>query len=328
MIELRHRSRTELQLAFGGDTLNFAVYLARLTRERDVRVDYVTALGDDAYSDAMLATWQAEDVGTGLVARLAGRLPGLYTIRTDASGERSFTYWRSAAAAREMLQDGRAERLLAELGGYDLLYLSGVTLSILDDGQRQALMGIADAVRDRGGRVAFDSNYRPVGWPDPATARTVFDEMLTRADIALPTLDDDQLLFGVAGRAPVRRPAAPPGGRRGRGQARRRRLLPVVGGVHRRGAVGPGRRGRRQHRGRRQLQCRLSRRAPVRRRARSRGPARLRARRPGDRPPGRDHPGLGDGGTAGAVNGDARRRAPLATTARRRRRPQLLVTSR
>ena len=198
MIELRHRSPSELTLAFGGDTLNFAVYLARLTRQHDLRVDYVSALGDDAYSDAMLAMWQAEGVGTGLVARLPGRLPGLYTIRTDASGERSFTYWRSASAARALLQDGRAERLLGALAGYDLLYLSGITLSILDEDQRRDLMALADALRERGGRVAFDSNYRPVGWPDPAVARTTFEEMLTRADIALPTLDDDQALFGVA----------------------------------------------------------------------------------------------------------------------------------
>ena len=136
-------------------------------------------------------------VGTGLVVRLEGRLPGLYTIRTDARGERSFTYWRSAAAAREMLRDGRAERLRQALDGYDLLYLSGITLSILDAGQRRALMAIADAIRDHGGRVAFDSNYRPVGWPDRASARTAFDEMLTRTDLALPTLDDDQALFGV-----------------------------------------------------------------------------------------------------------------------------------
>jgi 2-dehydro-3-deoxygluconokinase len=197
MIELRHQSPSELTLASGGDTLNFAVYFARLTRDHEVRVDYVSALGDDAYSDAMLAMWRAEWIGTGLVARLAGRLPGLYTIRTDARGERSFTYWRSASAAREMLKHGRAERLLAELSGYELLYLSGVTLSILDDDQRQALMAIADALREQGGRVAFDSNYRPVGWPDPATARAAFDAMLTRANIALPTLDDDQALFGV-----------------------------------------------------------------------------------------------------------------------------------
>jgi 2-dehydro-3-deoxygluconokinase len=198
MIELRHRSESDLELAFGGDTLNTAVYLARLGRDRGVSVDYVSALGDDAYSDQMLAMWQAEGVGTALVARLPGRLPGLYTIRTDARGERSFTYWRSASAARLMLKDGRAERLQAALAGYDLLYLSGITLSILDPPQRAALLALADAVRAAGGRVAFDSNYRPVGWPDPDEARRIFDAMLTRTDVALPTLDDERALFGVA----------------------------------------------------------------------------------------------------------------------------------
>jgi 2-dehydro-3-deoxygluconokinase len=197
MIELRHRSPTELELAYGGDTLNFAVYLTRLTRDQGARVDYVTALGDDTYSDGMLAMWQAEGVGTELVARLPGRLPGLYTIRVDERGERSFTYWRSNSAARDMLKDGRAERLGKVLTGYDLLYLSGITLSILDPPQRQALMAIADAVRAAGGRVAFDSNYRPVGWPDRAAAQRAVDETLTRTDIALPTLEDEQALFGV-----------------------------------------------------------------------------------------------------------------------------------
>ena len=47
MIELRHRTARKLDLAYGGDTLNTAVYLARLMRGRNVTVDYVTALGDD-----------------------------------------------------------------------------------------------------------------------------------------------------------------------------------------------------------------------------------------------------------------------------------------
>ena len=197
MIELRHRSATALDLAYGGDTLNTAVYLARLTKERDVRVDYVTALGDDAYSDAMLAMWRDEGIGTELVARLPGRLPGLYTIRTDARGERSFTYWRSASAARDMLRGARAEEIAEALESYDLLYLSGITLSILDRPQRAALVAIAERVREHGGRVAFDSNYRPVGWPSAEAARAAFEEMLARVDIALPTLDDEQALFGV-----------------------------------------------------------------------------------------------------------------------------------
>jgi 2-dehydro-3-deoxygluconokinase len=196
MIELRHRSESELDLAFGGDTLNTAVYLARLLRNRETSVDYVTALGTDPYSDAMLAMWREEGVGTRFVARLADRLPGLYTIRTDARGERTFTYWRSVSAARKTLDGERGEDLIGRLAGVDLLYASGITLSILDPAQRATLLEIAEAVRSRGGRVAFDTNYRPVGWPDPEIARHAFDAMLERADIALPTLDDDRRLFG------------------------------------------------------------------------------------------------------------------------------------
>lgn len=197
MIELRHRGEGELELAYGGDTLNFAVYFARLTRGRGVAVDYVTALGDDPYSDAMLAMWRAEGIGCDLVARLPGRLPGLYTIRTDERGERSFTYWRSASAARDVLQGAHGSRIARRLAGYDMLYLSGITLSILDPAQRERLMALADAIRAQGGRVVFDSNFRPAGWPDRGEARAVFDQMLRRVDIALPTLDDDQALFGV-----------------------------------------------------------------------------------------------------------------------------------
>jgi 2-dehydro-3-deoxygluconokinase len=197
MIELRHRSETDLELAYGGDTLNFAVYLARLTRGRDVSVDYVTALGDDPYSDAMLAMWRTEGIGCELVARLSGRLPGLYTIRTDRQGERTFTYWRSASAARDVLHGDHGDRLAERLAGHDMLYLSGITLSILDPTQRETLMALADQVRAQGGRVVFDSNFRPAGWPDRNEARATLDRMLRRVDIALPTLDDDQALFDV-----------------------------------------------------------------------------------------------------------------------------------
>ena len=96
-----------------------------------------------------------------------------------------------------MLRGPRADQVAAALQGHDLLYLSGITLSILDPPQRAALVAIADRVRAHGGRVAFDSNYRPVGWPNPETARAAFDEMLERVDIALPTLDDEQALSGV-----------------------------------------------------------------------------------------------------------------------------------
>ncbi|HEX2366294.1 MAG TPA: PfkB family carbohydrate kinase, partial [Bradyrhizobium sp.] len=121
---------------FGGDTLNTAVYLARL----GVAVDYVTALGDDPLSDEMIAGWQAEGVGTAKVARLPGKLPGLYLIMTDTSGERRFFHWRESAAARSLLDLPESENLLQSLSSYDLVYLSAITLSIFTESGRGRLL--------------------------------------------------------------------------------------------------------------------------------------------------------------------------------------------
>ena len=97
MIELKQAKGGLYSRGYGGDTLNTAVYLARL----GVEVDYITALGDDPLSDEMVAGWTAEGVGTNRVARLPGKLPGIYLIQTDDQGERRFFHWRENAAARQ-----------------------------------------------------------------------------------------------------------------------------------------------------------------------------------------------------------------------------------
>jgi len=187
-----------MQRTFGGDTLNTAVYLARSLRGREAQVHYVTALGDDPFSAEMLAAWQDENLATGLVARLPGRLPGLYIIRTDADGERTFHYWRSAAAAREMLRGEHGAALAAALAGFDLIYLSAITLGILDGESRARLFALLEMLRAQGSRIAFDSNYRPRLWVDRAEAQTAVNRALSLATFALPTFDDEAALFGDA----------------------------------------------------------------------------------------------------------------------------------
>ena len=196
MIELAHDGANNLTMAFGGDVSNTAVYLARLTKKLPIDTDFVTALGDDGYSDAMLDFWRDEGVGTRMVSRLKGRLPGLYTIQTDDLGERRFTYWRGQSAARDLLREGRDQELIQACLDADLVYLSGITLSILDDAQGEALLSILKKVRAAGGKVAFDGNYRPSGWPDEERAKIWFQKMLEITDMALPTLDDERALFG------------------------------------------------------------------------------------------------------------------------------------
>jgi len=171
---------------FGGDTLNTAVYLARL----GVTVDYITALGDDPMSEEMVAGWQAEGVGTASVARLAGKLPGLYMISTDGKGERRFFHWRESAAARSLLDLPETESLLQSLASYDLVYLSAITLSIFAESGRGRLLAALRQARARGARIAFDTNFRARGWPDLDIARRVFREAFAASDIVLASTED------------------------------------------------------------------------------------------------------------------------------------------
>ena len=195
MIELSEKGEN-IKRGFGGDTLNTAVYLARQVDEAALRVDYVTALGVDSFSDQMIAAWQQEKVQTRLIQRLENKMPGLYVIETDASGERTFWYWRSDAAARYWLDGPQSAAIVDELAGYDYLYLSGISLAILPDDSREKLMALLDRCRANGGQVIFDNNYRPRLWADKASAQQAYRAMLQRTDIAFLTLDDEHLLWG------------------------------------------------------------------------------------------------------------------------------------
>ncbi len=193
MVELRELPEGQLSRGFGGDTLNTAVYLARL----GVAVDYVTALGDDAWSGEMLAAWQAEGIGTGRVQVLKGLLPGIYVIQTDPSGERRFLYWRDNSAAKRLFEHLDP----ATLAVFDVFYLSGITLSIYDETSRNRLFAILDDARARGARVVFDTNFRLRGWPDLAVARSLYGRMFKLADIILASTEDLALLYGETGEA-------------------------------------------------------------------------------------------------------------------------------
>ena len=194
MIELQGEAFGTMRQTFGGDTLNTAVYLARSGAAHGVVASYATGLGDDAYSDEMERRWRLEGVTTELVRRVPGRVPGLYTISVDAHGERTFTYWRDSSAARcyfdvsETPLEQSADALAA-------LYFSGISLAILTPPARERLFETARRVRAAGGRVVFDNNYRPRLWPDAAAAQAAYAQAFALADVALITLDDEQLRF-------------------------------------------------------------------------------------------------------------------------------------
>ncbi|MDI1265946.1 MAG: sugar kinase [bacterium] len=186
MVELKQAEGGLFSRGYGGDTLNTAVYLSRLGAD----ADYITALGDDVLSDEMIAGWAAEGVGTERVARLPGKLPGLYMIQTDDKGERRFFHWRDSAAARSLMDLPQTPAILESLGSYDVVYLSAITLSLYGEAGRQRLFAALRRAREAGARFTFDTNFRARGWPDLAVARSVFLQAFEVADIVLASTED------------------------------------------------------------------------------------------------------------------------------------------
>jgi len=179
-------------LRSGGDALNVAVYMARL----GARVSFLTALGDDMMSRSMRAEWAAESLDMSMVLTVTGRQPGLYMIETDASGERSFHYWRENSAARAMFSADGIDAALERASTAACLYLSGITLSIFADEHRARLVRLCEDVARAGGTVAFDPNYRLRGWASAEAARAAIAAIAPFVNIVLPTLADETMLYG------------------------------------------------------------------------------------------------------------------------------------
>ncbi|MBS7545300.1 sugar kinase [Ancylobacter oerskovii] len=192
MVEFSRGADARYGLGIGGDTFNTAVYLARA----GVEVAYATALGDDRYSEQIVAAAEAENIDTGQILRAPGRMPGLYVIDTDTFGERTFSYWRDNAPARELFELPGWERVAEAIMEAQVVYLSGITLSIYSNTGLGRLLATLEFARERGAKVVFDGNYRPRNWRgDVARARTVYAQALKRSTLALPTFEDEAMLW-------------------------------------------------------------------------------------------------------------------------------------
>jgi 2-dehydro-3-deoxygluconokinase len=193
LIELARGADGTFALSCGGDAFNTAVYLARAGSD----AGFASAVGDDPYSESILALAAAEGVASNLVLRVPGRLPAVCLIENAPSGERHMRTWREAAPARELFELPDWMRVAESLTAARLIYFSGITLSLYSNNGLGRFFATLEVARQQGVKVAFDGNFRPRGWKgDLARTRTVFMEALKRVDVALPAFDDEAVLWG------------------------------------------------------------------------------------------------------------------------------------
>ncbi|OTA20500.1 ribokinase [Xenorhabdus beddingii] len=195
MIELHGIPFGAMTQSYGGDVLNSAIYLARAAGNR-LDIHFVTVMGTEPLSEAMISHWRQEGINTSLVLRDNKHQPGLYLIQTDKQGERTFLYWRNNSAARYLMQHSDYPLLRQQLQNMDVIYLSGISLAILPEHDRQLLLIDLKKLSSAGKMIFFDSNYRPALWENESQARECYQQIYTITDIALVTDDDEASLWG------------------------------------------------------------------------------------------------------------------------------------
>lgn len=193
MVELSQAGDGLLRKGFAGDTFNTAWY-ARACLPEDWSVDYFTGLGDDSLSEDMLAFIEAAGIGTQSIRRIKGGTPGLYLINLK-NGERTFSYWRNAAAARQLADDG--DHLRKTIESADVVYFSGITLAILSSPNAvDTFLAELRRAKAAGKLVVFDPNIRPRLWADKDTMLDTISQGARAATLVMPSFDDEASHFG------------------------------------------------------------------------------------------------------------------------------------
>ena len=171
----------------GGDTSNCAIAAAR----QGARAGYLTHVGADAFGRSFMELWRAEGVDTSTVRQVEGGQTGIYFV-THAAGGHEFSYFRAGSAASRMTP---ADLPRAALEGARILHVSGISQAISDSAADTVFAAI-EIVHRAGGRVSYDSNLRLKLWP-LSRARAVIHAGMAMADIALPGIEDAEMLTGL-----------------------------------------------------------------------------------------------------------------------------------
>jgi 2-dehydro-3-deoxygluconokinase len=179
--------RTYLQ-GFGGDTSNAVIAASR----QGAKCAYVTRLGDDEFGRMCLELWHNEGVDTSAVGIDPAAHTGVYFVRHDDRGH-SFSYLRAGSAASRMQPTDVPDRLLQNT---KILHVSGISQAISASATETVRHAIAVA-RRAGVTISYDPNLRLKLWP-LERARKVITATIPLCDQFLPSLDDVQLLSGLA----------------------------------------------------------------------------------------------------------------------------------
>ncbi|MBR1424611.1 sugar kinase [bacterium] len=158
---------------YGGDSLVVAIAARRLNSN----VGFITCVGNDAFKDFMLKSWQDEGLDTEHV-KVVNSQNGFYMVSRTGIHEKEFIYYRKKIAPAKLSLDDIDEEYIKSS---KIIYASGVTQS-LSMASREAVKHAFEIAKENGVITAYDPNYSSL-ISNPEEAKEYFYEIAPYTDI-------------------------------------------------------------------------------------------------------------------------------------------------
>ena len=158
MIEMTNVEKELYNYSVAGDTLNFCSYL----NQNIFKKFYLTAVGTSNINKSVISFLKNNKINTSLVKKISSKEVGLYLINNTEKGEKQFYYWRDDSAAKFFFNN--IDKSLFKKYKFDYIYLTGVTLSLLDSKNIDKFMINLSYLKNRNSKIIFDFNIRIKRW--------------------------------------------------------------------------------------------------------------------------------------------------------------------
>ncbi|MEF2244172.1 sugar kinase [Paenibacillus sp. IITD108] len=190
-----------LNYSFSGTGVNVASALSRYGHTGYM----ITTLPDNPLGDAALSYLQKLGINMSLAQR-GGCYIGSYFLENGFGARPSRVTYTNRLESSFNTADGASYSFTALADSIDAVSFCGITLAMNDNVRRQ-MKQLAAAVKQKGGNVIFDCNYRPSLWGKDGyeAARPHYEEMLQLADIVLMNEKDALHVLGMQSQAEARK---------------------------------------------------------------------------------------------------------------------------
>ncbi|MCF6523749.1 5-dehydro-2-deoxygluconokinase [Streptomyces sp. JJ36] len=172
----------------GGSPTNVAVAAARLGRTSAV----ITRTGRDPFGDYCHQALKDFGVDDRWVTPVAAYPTPVTFCEIFPPDDFPLYFYRQPKAPDLEIHPGELD--LDAVRAARVFWMTGTGLC--EEPSRSATLAALEA-RAKAGTTVFDLDWRPMFWPDPAAARTVYRQALAHATVAVGNLDECEVATGV-----------------------------------------------------------------------------------------------------------------------------------